>query len=129
MFFIDPMSRTPIYEQIRSQLESFILTGVLREGDRIPSVRSLSVELSVTPVTILKAFAELDNAHIISSVPGRGYFVCEGAREALSNQKRSLLDEVERLSSQLAAASIDIEDVLGRVRLAYDNNTRKEESK
>lgn len=129
MFFIDPMSRTPIYEQIRSQLESLILAGILREGDRIPSVRSLSVELSVTPVTVLKAFAELDSSHIISSVPGRGYFVCEGAREALSAQRRALLDEVERISKQLAAASIDIEDVLSRVRLAYDSNKRKEESK
>ncbi len=123
------MSRTPIYEQIRSQLESFILTGIIKEGDKIPSVRSLSVELSVTPVTVLKAFGELDSAGVIRSVPGKGYFVCEGARELLSVKKRRLLDEVESLASQLASASVDIEDVLARVRLAYEKNKRKEPAK
>lgn len=114
------MSRTPIYEQLRSQLENFILTGILKEGDKIPSVRSLSVELAITPVTVLKAFGELDSAGVIRSVPGKGYFVCEGARELLSKKKRKLLDDIEALALQLASASVDIEDVMSRVRLAYE---------
>ena len=56
MFQVDVMSRTPIYEQLIEQMEKFILTGTLREGDQIPSVRSLSVKLSVNHITILKAF-------------------------------------------------------------------------
>lgn len=120
MFFIDSMSRTPIYEQLRSQLENFILTGILKEGDKIPSVRSLSVELAITPVTVLKAFGELDSVGVIRSVPGKGYFVCEGARELLSEKKRKLLDDIEALALQLASASVDIEDVMSRVRLAYE---------
>ena len=46
MYQIDVMSRTPVYEQIIRQTEEFILKGVLKPGDRMPSVRTLSVELS-----------------------------------------------------------------------------------
>jgi len=119
MFSIDSMSRTPIYEQIINQIESFILKGVLSPGDRLPSVRSLSVELSITPVTVLKALGELDLRGLIRSVPGKGYFVCEGAKDTLSESRRVLLDKIEELAHELAAASLPMEDVMERIRKAY----------
>ena len=67
MYQIDVMSRTPVYEQIIRQTEEFILKGVLKPGDRMPSVRTLSVELSVNPNTIQKAIAELDRRTLIKS--------------------------------------------------------------
>ena len=84
MFQIDPMSRTPIYEQLIDQLEKMIASGALREGDQIPSVRATSTELRINPVTILKSYTELDGRGLIHAVPGRGYFVCEGARDILA---------------------------------------------
>ena len=59
MYQIDVMSRTPVYEQIIRQTEDFILKGIVNAGDKMPSVRSLSVELSVNPNTIQKAISEL----------------------------------------------------------------------
>lgn len=126
MFNIDHMSRTPIYEQIIAQTESFILTEVLKGGERLPSVRSLSVSLSVTPVTILKAFGELDARSLIRSVPGKGYFVCEDAKETLSRRKLRLLDDVSDLARQLAMANVSMEDVLECIRLAYADKTSNE---
>jgi len=122
LFNIDHMSRTPIYEQIINEAESFILTGLLKGGDRLPSVRSLSVSLSVTPVTILKAFGELDARALITSVPGKGYFVCEDAKETLSKRKLRLLDDIEDLAKQLAMANVPIEDVLTRISKSYGDN-------
>ena len=52
MFVIDVMSRVPVYEQIINQVEEQIMTGILKEGDKMPSVRSLSVKLSTNPNTI-----------------------------------------------------------------------------
>ena len=75
MFQIDNMSRTPVYEQIITQVEKFILGRLLSAGDQLPSVRSLSVELSVNPNTIQKAYGELDVRGIVTTVPGRGCFV------------------------------------------------------
>ena len=57
MFQIDIMSRIPVYEQLIRQTEKFILLGVLKEGDKLPSVRQLSAELSINPNTIQKAFS------------------------------------------------------------------------
>ena len=65
MFMIDPMSRQPVYEQIIRQMERFILSGMLAPGDQLPSVRSLSLELSINPNTIQKAYSELDVRGII----------------------------------------------------------------
>lgn len=83
MFQIDIMSRIPVYEQLIRQTEKFILLGVLREGDKLPSVRQLSAELSINPNTIQKAFTELDRRGIIFSVNGRGNFVSDKALKAL----------------------------------------------
>ena len=65
MFHLDVMSRMPVYEQIIDELERFILTGVIKPRDQLPSVRGLSVELSINPNTILKAYNELDSRKII----------------------------------------------------------------
>ena len=83
MFQIDIMSRIPVYEQLIRQTEKFILLGVLKEGDKLPSVRQLSAELSINPNTIQKAFTELDRRGIIFSVNGRGNFVADKALKAL----------------------------------------------
>ncbi len=129
MFQIDPMSRTPIYEQIIEQTEKFILTGAINPGDQIPSVRSVSVQLSVNPVTILKAYTDLSNRGLIQSVPGRGYFVCNDAREKLSEGKASLLSEVSALASELALAGIPMEAVIKKIEEAYGKCIRKEDDR
>jgi len=129
MFQIDPMSRTPIYEQIIEQTEKFILTGVVSPGDQIPSVRSVSVQLSVNPVTILKAYTDLSNRGLIQSVPGRGYFVCNDAKEKLSEGKASLLSEVSALASELALAGIPMETVIKNIEEAYGKCIGKEDDK
>ena len=119
LFSIDHMSRKPIYEQIIEEAESFILAGVLKAGDKLPSVRSLSVSLSVTPVTILKALGELDARSLITSVPGKGYFVCDGAKETLAQRKLTLLDDIEALARELAMARVPMEEALRRISTAY----------
>ncbi|EEC56496.1 transcriptional regulator, GntR family [[Bacteroides] pectinophilus ATCC 43243] len=89
MYQIDVISRTPVYEQIIRQTEEFILKGVLKPGDRMPSVRTLSVELSVNPNTIQKAIAELDRRTLIKSVPGKGSFISDNALELMHIAKRT----------------------------------------
>lgn len=121
MFQVDVMSRTPIYEQLIEQMEKFILTGTLREGDQIPSVRSLSVKLSVNHITILKAYNDVAGRGLIHSVPGKGYFVSQGAREKLSANKRSLLDELRSIADELALAGVSKDDVLDVIAKAYED--------
>lgn len=106
MFQIDIMSRVPVYEQIISQTERFVLTGLMPVGEQLPSVRSLSIQLSINPNTIQKAYTELDRRGIIYSVPGKGCFVAENAVSLLSQHKRKQLSTLEDLVYELAIAGV-----------------------
>lgn len=119
MFSIDPMARQPVYEQIVEQTERFLLTGTLASGDQLPSVRSLSLELTINPNTILKAYNDLDTRGIIRSVPGKGYFVCEGAREILGERYRKKLAALRQSIGEMALAGIEKEEILSLVEEIY----------
>ena len=125
MFQIDVMSRTPVYEQLVEQVEKFILTGILSEGDKVPSVRSLSMELSVNPNTIQKAFSELDRRGLISSVPGKGCFVAERARESLQVSKRGNLEGLSSQIRELALAGVSKEEILSCVEKVFGEEEKK----
>ena len=117
--FIDYMSRQPVYEQIVDQVEQMILSGLMRPGEQLPSVRSLSLELSINPNTIQKAYAELDGRGIIYTLPGRGGFVSQNAPELLAEARRSRLGTVRELARELALAGVPEDEVLACVRSAY----------
>ncbi|MBS1327056.1 MAG: GntR family transcriptional regulator [Oscillospiraceae bacterium] len=117
--FIDSMSRQPVYEQIVDQVEQMILSGLMRPGEQLPSVRSLSLELSINPNTIQKAYAELDGRGIIYTLPGRGGFVSQNAPELLAEARRSRLGTVRELARELALAGVPEDEVLACVRSAY----------
>lgn len=119
MFQIDVMSRTPVYEQLVEQVERFILKGILKSGDKMPSVRAMSMELSVNPNTIQKAVSELDRKGLIYSVPGKGCFISEQSMKALSIQKRSELDGVREQLRELALAGITKEEMIKCIEDIY----------
>ena len=125
MFTVDPMARQPVYEQIVEQTERFLLTGTLSPGDQLPSVRSLSLELVVNPNTILKAYNDLDKSGIIRSVPGKGYFVCEGAMEVLGQRYRKDLSLLRQTVSEMALSGIKKEEILSIVEEIYQSANLK----
>ncbi len=112
MYTIDVMSRVPVYEQVVEQTERFILTGILKAGDRIPSVRNLSVELSVNPNTIQKAVSELDRRGIVYSIPGRGCFVSQDAGSILSMSRRKGLEDIKEQIRELRLAGVEKGEML-----------------
>ena len=75
MFQIDPLSRIPVYEQIVTQAENMVTKDVLKPGDPLPSVRSLSIQMSINPNTIQKAYTELERRGLLVSFSGKGSFV------------------------------------------------------
>lgn len=124
MFQIDMMSRTPVYEQLINQTEKFILLGVLKPGDKLPSVRTLSAELSVNPNTIQKAFTELDRRGIIFSVNGRGNFVSDKAFKALQASRRLAFNDIKEQIRDFALAGIEREELHGYIDRIYDEMKR-----
>lgn len=119
MYQIDVMSRVPVYEQIVEQTKKFILTGILDEGDQIPTVRQLSAQLSLNPNTIQKAVKELDRQGLIFSLPGRGCFISANAKNILMEENRQGLDELEEKLKELALSGIKKEELYKLIDNVY----------
>ena len=119
MISVDKFSRKPIYEQIIDEIEKQIAGGILKELEKLPSIRELSITLSINPNTIQKAFAELDRSGIIFSNQGRGCFVSEGAREKIISRRMEELSEVTELAAKLASMNIPKEAVIKAIEAAY----------
>ena len=74
---IDFRSGLPIYTQIVNQVQAQVVSGVLKHGDQLPTVRALAEELRVNFNTVARAYRILDEARIISTQQGRGTFITE----------------------------------------------------
>jgi len=85
----------PIYRQLRDRVVEMILEGVLKEGDPLPSVRSVAAEFRLNPLTVLKGYQQLVDEALVEKRRGRGMFVSEGARQALTKDERQRFLEVE----------------------------------
>ena len=90
----------PIYGQIKDGLRRMIVTGVLEPDERLPSVRSMAVDLAINPNTIQRAYAELEAEGFIYSVPGKGSFAAQHLKADPARQSelvRRLLELVAEL--------------------------------
>ena len=106
MVFIDYQDTTPIYEQIVNRYKNQIVKGVLKPDEKMPSVRSLAMELSINPNTIQRAYMELERQGYIYSVKGRGNFV--SANSTLKEQKQSeILKKLDELLKEAEEAGVD----------------------
>ena len=76
-FSLDPANGTPIYRQIIQQIEYAILSGRMQAGDRLPTIRSLAVELKTNPNTIAKAYGELEIRGILATQVGSGTYISD----------------------------------------------------
>jgi GntR family transcriptional regulator len=96
-------NRQPIYRQIRDRVVAMILDGVIREGDPLPSVRTVASEYRVNPLTVLKAYQQLVDEQLIASKRGRGMFINDGARGLLLNGEREkfLAEEWPRVAAMI----------------------------
>ena len=76
-FTLDPVNGAPIYRQIIQQIEYAILSGRMRPGDRLPTIRSLAVELKTNPNTIARAYGELEIRGILATHVGSGTYISD----------------------------------------------------
>lgn len=87
-------SQEPIYLQIKNQVKQSILRDELKEGDSLPSMRSLAKDLRISVITTKRAYEELERDGYITSVVGKGSFVA-GQSTAMIHEKRLKMVEEE----------------------------------
>ena len=93
ILLIDNYSGQPIYEQIVRQIREQILSGVLPEGEALPSIRSLARDLRVSVITTKRAYEELEAAGYIYTLPGKGSFVAARNEALLREEHLRRLEE------------------------------------
>ena len=107
----------PIYRQIVNQVKYLVASGLLQPGEELPPIRTLAIQLKVTPNTIVKAYGELEVAGVVHKRQGSGTYVSEG-RPRLANRERQRIIE-QRIDALLAEAhqlNFTADDILRMVR-------------
>ena len=98
IFDIDTTSSVPIYAQIITQVKYAVAAGILRSGDALPSLRENASRLRVNPLTVSKAYRELEVEGIVSTDHGRGTFVTAKTKSLGEEYRRQALDQaVDRM--------------------------------
>src|ERR1700686_367241 len=104
----------PIYRQLRDRVVAMILDGVLKEGDPLPSVRTVAAEYRINPLTVLKAYQQLVDEELVETRRGRGMFINAGARALLLRGEREkfLQEEWPRIHATIQRLGLKAEDLL-----------------
>ncbi len=121
---ISNSSSTPIYEQIKIQIINQIMSGELNEGDIIPSIRSLALDIKISVMTIKKAYDELEEEGYIKSVQGKGTFVApknmELVREQANKDIENYILKIIEISNKF---NISKEEILDLFEYIYGSDS------
>ena len=113
---ISNSSGQPIYDQISAQIKSKIISGELKEGDALPSIRFLAKELRISVITTKRAYEELERDGFLVSVPGKGSYVAaknlEFVREEQLRRIEERMQEIVELSAGCTLSLAELQDML-----------------
>jgi GntR family transcriptional regulator len=116
-FTLDQAGGTPVYRQIIRQIESGVLSGRLKTGDKLPTIRSLAVDLKINPNTIAKAYGELEIRGILATQVGSGTYIAdkrpEPEEDVLGAKIREVLGRFMRDMRDLGADKGEILRLVG----------------
>ncbi len=102
---ISNTSGKPIYEQITTQIKSQIMTGDLKPGDALPSMRLLAKELRISVITTKRAYEDLERDGFVETVQGRGSFVASTNKELLREENLRMAEDHLQKAADIAQKS------------------------
>ncbi len=114
MLSLDYRDSRPIYEQVKDDLRRLMVTGVMTEGEKLPSVRSLASSLAINPNTIQRAYDALESEGYIYAVAGEGAFVAPNAGVDQSRRDR-LMRTFDETVTELYFLGVSGSELTGRL--------------
>ena len=110
MIILDYRDTRPLYEQIVDKFQMLILSGALEPNSRMPSVRSLAVELSINPNTIQRAYSELERNGFLYTVKGKGNYVAYS--DSLKDvRKQEILEKLRDLKKEALSMGMTVKEL------------------
>jgi len=117
---ISNKSDQPIYEQIKDQIKREVLSGNLKNGAELPSIRKLAQELQVSVITTKRAYDDLEQEGFIESVGGKGTFISDQKEEFLKEKKMSKIEEILSEAVHLAKEyKVNENDLIEILKILY----------
>ena len=115
MLNLDYRDARPIYEQVKDGLRRLMVTGVIQEGEKLPSVRTMAGTLAINPNTIQRAYEALESEGYVYSVPGKGSFAAPntGVDEG---RKHELLHTFDQTAGELLFLGVSGQELWARIR-------------
>ena len=110
----------PIYEQITTQVKAMIISGELKAGDAIPSMRALAKSIHVSVITVQRAYEELQRDGFIETTVGRGSFVSAQNKEFYQEEQQRIAEEHLQIAAEIGRANrISLEKLKELLALFY----------
>lgn len=122
---IVPGAAEPIYAQIAAQLRRLIAGGRIQPGEELPSVRDVAGYHAINPMTVSRAYSQLEAEGLLERRRGKGMVVAESRRRPLSDERRlaQLEGALRELARQAAELDLPVERVLERLRILMEKGT------
>jgi GntR family transcriptional regulator len=112
-FRLDLHSGVPVYRQIIDQVTGGIATGALKQGDQLPTVRQLAVNLSINPNTVIRAYRELEIREILQTQQGTGTFISEQKIQRNDGERQRRLGQlVGEFVARAGSAGFTVDELL-----------------
>jgi len=122
-FRVEPGRGVPIYIQLMEQIRRAVAGGILSPEEQLPPVRDLSLQLSINPNTISRAYQELEREGVVYTMRGRGTFVAGPASTLTDQERRRRLDQaVEKLLVDAYHLGCTPGEVLAAVKKRVEDN-------
>ena len=117
---ISNSSGEPIYEQICAQIKGLILSGELKEGDALPSMRNLALQLRISIITTKRAYEELEREGFIESYTGKGSFVKAQNSELLREENLRQTEEyLTKACEKARNARVELDELIEILTMIY----------
>ena len=114
-------SMVPIYEQLMEQIKSDIIQSELKEGEALPSVRTLAGELRISALTVKKAYDKLEEEGFVTTVHGKGTSVSASDKQlALEARQKAIEDDFDKVIDRALSMGMKKEEISEVVKLILD---------
>ena len=114
-------SMVPIYEQLMEQIKSDIIQSELKEGEALPSVRTLAGELRISALTVKKAYDKLEEEGFVTTVHGKGTYVSALDKQlALEARQKAIEDDFDKVIDRALSMGMKKEEISEVVKLILD---------
>ena len=112
-------NNAPIYRQLKERVIGMLLDGVLKPGDALPSVRQIAADFQLNPITVSRAYQELQDESLVEKRRGIGMYVIEGAREKLlaSERERFLNKEWPAMIERISRLGLSASELLTQAKI------------